>query len=221
MALYIDSAFLHDIMNVAETVPVAGVTTNPTILLAAREAGQGLSPESVLSELLRMLGGTIFMQPGATEEEEMYQQALAYIQASPNRVIPKIPMTLVGMRVARRLKHEQHRIAFTAVTTVAQAYSAAMVLADYIIPYYGRLERSGVNASERISEMADVLHNSGLPTRILAASIKSSDDASRALLAGADDLTVTPQILLQMVSDPLTEEAIEKFVQDWQKMKKL
>ena len=77
-----------------------------------------------------------------------------------------------------------------------------------------------MNASERISEMADVLHNSGLPTRILAASIKSPDDASRALLAGAHDLTVAPQVLLQMVSDPLTEEAIQQFVQDWQKTNK-
>lgn len=46
MALYIDSAFLHDIMNVAQTVPVAGVTTNPTILLAARERGQDLHPQA-------------------------------------------------------------------------------------------------------------------------------------------------------------------------------
>jgi len=221
MALYIDSALLHDIMNVAQTVPVAGVTTNPTILLAARESGQNLNPDSVLSELLRSIGGNIFMQPGVTGEEEMYRQALAYIQASPNRVIPKIPMNDTGMRVARRLKHTQHRIAFTAVTTVAQAYSAAMVQADFIIPYYGRLERSGVNAGERISEMADVLHNAGLPTRILVASIKSPDDAGRALLAGAHDLTVAPQVLLQMISDPLTEAAIETFVQDWQKTNKL
>ena len=221
MALYIDSAFLHDIMEVAETVLVAGVTTNPTILLAARECGQNLSPHNVLKELLRSINGTIFMQPGATEDEKMYQEALTYIQVEPTRVIPKIPMTQIGMRVARRLKQQQHRVAFTAVTSVSQAYSAAMVKADFIIPYYGRLERSGVNAADRISEMADVLHNAGAPTRILAASIKSPEDASRTLLAGAHDLTVAPHVLLEMVTDPLSEEAIERFTQDWQKMNKL
>jgi len=127
MALYIDSAFLHDIMEVAETIPVAGVTTNPTILLAARERGQNLSPHNVLSELLRSINGTMFMQPGATEDEKMYQEALTYIQVEPHRVIPKIPMTQIGMRVARRLKQQQYRIAFTAVTSISQAYSAAMV----------------------------------------------------------------------------------------------
>ena len=88
MALYIDSAFLHDIMNVTQTVPVAGVTTNPTILLSARERGQDLNPQGVLEALLRSIDGTIFMQPGASKEEEIYAEALAYIQAAPDRVIP-------------------------------------------------------------------------------------------------------------------------------------
>ncbi len=218
MALYVDSAYLPDIIEVERTVPLAGATTNPTILLVARERGQDLTPESVLSELLRSMGGDIFIQPGATEEEEMYTQALAYIQASPNRVIPKIPMNSTGMRVARRLKHERRRIAFTAVTTVAQAYGAAMVQADFVIPYYNRLERVGVDASERIAEIAELFHNQHLPTRILVASIKSSTDAVRALAAGAHDITSAPQVLLNMVSDPQTDEAIEKFTQDWRKL---
>ncbi len=221
MALYIDSAFLHDIMNVAQTVPVAGVTTNPTILLAARERGQDLTPQGVLEALLRSTDGIIFMQPGASNEEELYAEALAYIQAAPGRVIPKIPMTHTGLRVSRRLKQQQYRIAFTAVTSVVQVYNAALAGADFIIPYYSRLERSGTDASERIAEMADLLHNARLSTRILAASIKSPQDAASALLAGAHDLTVAPQLLMEMVTDPLTEEAIERFTQDWQKMNKL
>ncbi|GAC1523618.1 MAG: fructose-6-phosphate aldolase [Ktedonobacteraceae bacterium] len=218
MALYVDCAFLNDIMQVVETVPLAGVTTNPSILLAARTGGQKLSPPEVLGELLRVVDGDIFMQPGATEEEEMYRQAKSYIEAAPLRVIPKIPMTQAGMRAARRLKREQHRIAFTAVTSLAQAYSAAMARADYIIPYFGRLERAGIDAGQRIAEMADVLHNAGGSTRILTASIKSIDDAGCALLSGSDDLTVTPQVLMDMLTDPLTGEAVERFTHDWQLM---
>ena len=176
MALYIDSAFLDDITNVARTVPLAGVTTNPTILLAALERGQTLTSLSLLNKLLHVLDGTIFMQPGETEEERMYRQALTYIEADPARVIPKIPMMQTGMRVARKLKQQNHRIAFTAVTSVAQAYNAAMVQADFIIPYYNRLLRSGVDAAERISQMAELLYNDRQSTRILVASIKSPQE---------------------------------------------
>ena len=67
MALYIDSAYLPEIIAAAGTVPVAGVTTNPTILLSARERGQKLSPHQLLKDLLRELTGNIFMQPGDVE----------------------------------------------------------------------------------------------------------------------------------------------------------
>src|SRR5574340_1698450 len=106
MALYIDSAFLNDIMHVTPTVPVAGITTNPSILLAARERGQEESPQALLDTLIRETNGLIFMQPGASTEEEMHAEALGYFEAAPKRVIPKIPMTYTGMRVARKLQQQ-------------------------------------------------------------------------------------------------------------------
>ena len=218
MALYIDSAYLPDIIEVARTVPVEGVTTNPALLLQAQERGQDLKPVHLLNELLRHIGGTIFMQPGAPTEEEMYEQACAYIQAAPERVLPKIPMTQVGMRVAKKL--HKHTMAFTAVTSVAQAYSAALLEAHFIIPYYNRLERLGVDASKRIAEMAEVLSHQQLPTRILAPSIKSPVQAVSALLSGAHDITAAPGVVLEMVGDPQIDAAVEKFTQDWQKINK-
>lgn len=220
MALYVDSAYLADIVLVAETIPLAGVTTNPTLMLQAQERGQNLNPLRLLNELLHAIGSTIFMQLGATGEEEMYQEALSYIQVAPLRVIPKIPMTHLGVRVAVRLKEYNRRVAFTAVTSVAQAYTAAMVGADFIIPYYNRLQRSGIDAGERLAEMAELFHNQQLPTRILAASIKSPLEAVSALAAGTHDITAVPQVLLDMVSDPQTDEAVGKFTLDWQKVNK-
>ena len=221
MALYIDSAYLPDIIEVADTVPVAGITTNPTILLAARDRGQSLLPLQLLKELLRNVAGSIFMQPGAVDAEEMLQQTTAYLETDKNRVIAKIPMTPTGMQVARRLKQDDYRVAFTAVVSVAQAYSAAMCQADFVILYFNRLERAGIDASDRIAEMADLFHNQQLPARILVASIKSPQEAIAALAAGADDITAAPQVLLDMVTDPLSDEAVEKFSNDWQQMKKL
>ena len=221
MALYIDCALLNDITQVARTIPLAGVTTNPSILLAARERGQNLSPRQVLDELLRVQNGTVFIQPGATDEAGMYAEALAYLQAGPERVIPKIPMIEAGLRVARRLKERGQPLAFTAIATLAQTYIAAMLQAEYVIPYYNRMARAGIEAAERIAEMADILSNSKAPTRILVASLKSTQEAEQALLAGADDLTLAPQVLLDMVTDPLSQQAVEKFSDDWQKMNKL
>ncbi len=221
MALYVDCAFLDDIIHIASVVPLAGVTTNPSIMLAAREKGQSMTPSALLLELLDKVGGTIFIQPGATGEHDMYTEATRYIEIMPDRVIPKLPMTRNGLLVARRLKLAHRRIAFTAVTTVSQAYCAAMAEADFIIPYYNRLTRAGVDAGERIAQIAEILHNQRLDSRILAASIKSPAEAAEALLAGAHDLTIVPQVLHDMVIDPASEEAVARFTQDWYKMNNL
>ena len=234
MALYIDSAYLDDITNIVQTVPVVGVTTNPSILLAAQTRGQALNMDTLIAAILERLNpwfnqGLIFLQPGAMDEAEMYRQVLFAWQAvtragyETHRLVHKLPMTPAGMRVAQRLKKNQpeQRIAFTAVTTVAQAYTAAMIGANFVIPYYNRLERAGVDARERIAEIAELFHNQRITTRILAASIKSPTEAALALLAGTHDITAAPQVLLDMLSDPLTDEAIEKFADDWQKMNKV
>ncbi len=229
MALYVDSAYLNDITNVMQTIPLAGITTNPSILLAAREQGQTMKPQEFLLALLQhpnMDTLDIFWQPGETAEEEMYQQIVELVNprtAYARRIVHKIPMNHTGLRLARRLiaSEMRIRIAFTAVTTVVQAYTAAVMGVEFVIPYYNRLERSGIDASERIAEMAEVMHNHKLPTRILVASVKTASDVRCALLAGAHDITAAPQVLLDMVSDPLTDDAVEKFAQDWQKMNKL
>lgn len=221
MALYVDSAFLDDITTAAQTVPLVGITTNPSLLLAAQERGQRLDPLTLLREILQRLGGTIFMQPGAHSEDEMLREVISYLEVDHKRVMLKLPMTQTGLRVALRLSKEKHHFAFTAVTTLAQAYTGAMAGASFVIPYYNRLVRNGIDANERIAQMAEVLHNHKLNTRILAASLKSIAEVEGALQAGAHDLTIAPEVLLSMVNDPLSEQAIDRFEQDWQKVKKL
>ena len=218
MGLYIDCAYLDDII-AAQTIPVLGVTTNPTLQLEAQRRGQTYSPKEVAMHLLEQTNGIIFMQPSIYEIETAYQEAIEYIQLNPERVFPKIPMTQLGLVLAQRLTRQGYRFAFTTVTSVSQAYIAAMAGATHIIPFYNRLRRSGVDPIERISHMARVI--SSTPTRIMASSIKTTAEAAEALCAGAHDLTIPPHLLQSMVNDPESEEAIAHFQQDYQKVKNL
>ncbi len=216
MGLYVDSAYLPDIERVCRKLELAGVTTNPSILLAASQRGQRLSDDDVLRHLLQLCAGQVFMQPVGETAEVMYQMVQGYRAVEPERVVPKLPLTPVGMEVACRLKREGARFAFTCVFTVVQAYCGAMAGAQYVIPYFGRLRRSGQDACERIEAMAHLLNAQAPGTRILAASIKTTADASEALLAGAHDLTATPEVLEGLLADPLTDAAVEQFQRDWE-----
>ncbi|GCE47473.1 fructose-6-phosphate aldolase 1 [Thermosporothrix hazakensis] len=221
MALYVDGAYLDEIEQVAAVLPIAGVTTNPTILLNTWKRGQHLGARELLQQLLERVSGDIFMQPSIASEEDGYREAMGYIEIAPERILPKIPLTQTGMKIAMRLKKQGVRLAFTAVTSVAQAYAAGLLGAEFIIPYYNRMLRNGIQPAERISCMAKIFQDQQLPTRILAASIKSSVEAAQALAAGAHDLTVPPEVLLTMVTEPDTEEAVERFEKDSSELRSL
>jgi transaldolase len=90
MALFVDCAYLEDIASICLSYPASGVTTNPTILLAARERGQTLSDMEVLREALQLCSGPVFMQPMADDADGLRALAERYIEMSPSRVIPKL-----------------------------------------------------------------------------------------------------------------------------------
>jgi TalC/MipB family fructose-6-phosphate aldolase len=215
MGLYVDSAFLADVERVARTLRLAGATTNPSILLAAARRGQRLTEKAVLQGLLEICPGNIFMQPVGETADALRRMAEGYIAAAPERVVPKLPLTPAGMEVACAWKEAGIRFSFTCVFTVTQAYCAAMAGAQFIIPYFSRLRRTGQDACERLDNIVRLLNAQAPGTRVLAASIKTPMDVAEALMIGAHDLTAPPEVLEGLLADPLTDAAVEQFQQDW------
>jgi len=218
MTLFVDSAVIEDIVKLHIAYPIAGVTTNPSILLAAFERGQKHQHTEVLRELLKSCPGPIFMQPTAETPEELYRAAKAYVDVDPLRVIVKLPASEMGLQVAHALSQEGAQFALTAVASVAQAYLGALAGARWIIPYFCRLRRAGVDASQAITDMYRLLDGQGLSTRILAASLRTPNDIIEATLAGAHDVTAPPAVIEAMVIDSMTATAMKQFSDDWQRL---
>lgn len=219
MALFVDSAYLKDVEEVCTGYPVAGVTTNPTSLLAAIERGQRLSDIEVLRHLLNLCPGHIFMQPAASDAEGLRAAALRYLEVDPAHVVLKLPMSAVGMKTAQLLLRESVPVSFTAVANVAQAYCGVLAGAAWIIPYFGRLRRSGVDPCQLITDMARMMSSQSSVAHILAASVKSSGDVVEATLAGAHDVTAPPEVIRGLTEDALSEDAAMRFAVDWEHVK--
>ena len=216
MALFVDCAWLEDVEQVCRDLPVTGITTNPTILLAAIERGQKLSLEGLAPRLLALCPGPVFLQPVADNSDDLLAQARRLMAIDPQRIVLKLPMTADGLRAGKLLRSEGARIAYTAVYTLPQAYNGLLASAEWIIPYFGRLRRAGLDACDRIGEMARLLRAQQAETRLLVASLKSPDDVIEATLAGAHDITAQPEVIRAMTQSPLTNDALAGFTRDWQ-----
>lgn len=215
MALLVDSARLDEVAQVCRDFPAAGVTTNPTIVLAAIERGQKLSLDDLARELLALCPGPVFLQPVAEGTDELVAAGLACMAIDSARIVLKLPMTTDGLHAGKLLGSEGARIAFTAVYTLPQAYQGLLAGAEWIIPYFGRLRRAGLDACARIGEMARLLRAQRAETRLMVASLKSPDDVIEATLAGAHDITAQPDVIRAMVHSPLTSDALAGFANDW------
>jgi TalC/MipB family fructose-6-phosphate aldolase len=221
VALYLDSAVLEDIAPLLGMYPIAGVTTNPSILLAAVERGQRLDDLGVLNALLELGVDVVFMQPVGESAGDLREGAARYIEVDPQRVVPKLPMTSAGLSAGLALKRDGARLAFTAVYSLAQAYCAASVGAEWIIPYFGRLRRAGIDACQRVAHMTRLLAAIQPGARILVASIKMPADLIEATLAGAHDITAQPAVISALADDPLTASAVTQFSQDAERLRSL
>lgn len=218
MGLYVDCALIEEVSRLSATFPIAGVTTNPSILLEAVERGQRLRDEDALRGLIQACDGPVFAQPVADSAEGLRAEGERYLSLDPARIVLKLPMTADGLTAGRALIGGGARVAFTAVASLAQTYLAAAAGADWIIPYFSRLRHAGVDACERVGAMARLLTRQDSGARLLVASVKSSADVIEAATLGARDITARPEIIRGLLNDALTAEAVARFDADWRRM---
>jgi transaldolase len=210
MAILLDSASLDDAAAAAKLGFVRGITTNPALM--ARETKE---PLAHLARLLEAFAeGPICYQPTRSTYEEMNEQVRAAAALAPERVVAKLPATLVAITLATELKKDGIHSALTAVYSPAQALLAHEAGCVWIIPYVDRAARHSAGAV--VLDQAAVLEQLDSSTRILAASLKSAPQVVEAVLDGAHDITAPLDVLRALPAHPLTESAVREFAAHWE-----
>ncbi|MCM1982252.1 transaldolase family protein [Lyngbya confervoides] len=205
MAFYLDSADLSQAQAAMDWGWVHGITTNPTLM-----AQQSQSPEQILAQLRRICRGELYYQLMAPDLPQMIREAhLAYDIVGPQLVL-KIPATHHGFRAVAQLAPRM-TCSVTGIYSAAQAAIAQAAGATYAIAYVNRATRLLGNGIELVQGMAQVL--AGTKTQILAASLKSSEEAVAARIAGAKHLTLPYDLLKTLADHPLSEQTAAAFHQ--------
>ncbi len=215
MKFFIDTANIDEIREASAMGVLDGVTTNPS--LVAREGREFMD---VLAEIVKIVDGPISAEVTSTEFEGMMSQARELAKFHDNIVV-KIPIISEGLKAIKACSDEGIRVNVTLCFSANQALLAAKAGAAYISPFLGRLDDIGHNGMDLIREIRTVYDNYGYPTQILAASIRSPLHVTEAALIGADVATVPFKVLQAIIKHPLTESGQERFLADWEKVKKL
>ena len=136
----------------------------------------------------------------------------------PNMVV-KIPMTIEGLKATKVLASEGIKVNVTLIFNANQALLAARAGAAYVSPFLGRLDDISTPGIDLIRTISDIFMNyPDITTEIIAASIRNPIHVTDCALAGADIATIPYAVIEQMTKHPLTDQGIEKFVADYQKV---
>ena len=211
MELYLDTANVAEVERLARIYPLAGVTTNPSIVAASKEPLWELLPR-----LQNAIGeqGTLFAQTMSRDAAGMVAEAKRLNNALPG-IIVKIPVTAEGLAAIKLLKSEGIPTLGTAVYSAAQGLLAALAGAKYVAPYVNRVDAQGGSGIQMVQELQTLLALHAPQSKVLAASFKTPRQALDCLLAGCEAITLPLDVAQQMLGTPAVESAIEKFEQDW------
>lgn len=204
MGVFIDSADLADCRAAKNLGWIAGITTNPTLL--ARESR---SAKQLLIDLAAVDLRPLFYQLQQTSIAQMLGEAEMAEELVSEGLVLKLPPNQEGFRFAA-LHHQRFKTCVTAVFSPSQAVAAAAASADYVAIYVNRATRQLGDGMNLVRNCAAVL--SGTDTSILAASLKTPEEAVEALVAGADHLTAPLDVLTAMMSHPSSQEAMGRFM---------
>jgi len=214
MEFMLDTANIPAIKRYVDTLPVSGVTSNPSII---KKEGS-IDFFKHMREIREIIGAerSLHVQVVADDYEGMMADADAIVNHIDERVYIKVPVTEAGLKVIKSLKEKGRNVTATAIYTKFQAYLAIAAGADYIAPYFNRMENLNIDPTDAIREMVNEIRRTGSSTKVLAASFKNVGQVNAALECGAQAATLGTDIFDQAFAMPSVSKAVSDFTKDWE-----
>ena len=203
MKIFLDTADHWAIEEYYATGLIAGVTTNPTLIMKS-----GRNPDDAYQHIKDVGIEDISMEVMGNAQE-MFDEGVRLSDKFGAVSTIKVPCTRDGLAACKEL-----------VFSAAQAVLAAKSGATYVSPFVGRLDDQSVAGLEVVRSIAGLYQIHGIKTQVLSASIRSVQRVVRSWYNGAHIVTMPPKILEQMYDHVLTDRGMEIFEKDWESVKK-
>lgn len=220
MAIFLDTGKIGEVERFMKMGIIRGVTTNPTILFKDGVKGGKNGIRDRVIEIARVIRPyPLSVEVTSNDYREMIDQALEFSTWADN-IDVKITIhgpdgELENLAVINELTHKHNlSVNATAMMSAQQCLLAALAGASYVSIFGGRVNNMGYNVCEEIRKLRRVLDLQGLKSKIIIGSTREILNVIEWLEAGADIITVIPDILQGMIVHPYSKETVQMFLRD-------
>jgi transaldolase len=215
MKFFIDTAHLDQITEAQALGVLDGVTTNPSLM-----AKEGITGEKNIIQhyvdICDIVDGDVSAEVISVDFEGMLREGKALAALHP-QIVVKIPMIEDGVKALKYFSDEGIKTNCTLIFSAGQALLAAKAGATYMSPFIGRLDDISTDGLNLIQEIREIYDNYGFETQILAASVRHTMHVIECAKIGADVMTGPLSSIKGLLSHPLTDIGLAKFLEDYQK----
>ncbi len=216
MKIFIDSADIKEIREIAGWGILDGVTTNPSLVCKT-----GRPFKECVQDILNAVNGPVSVEAISTDASGMIKEGEDWAKLDQSKVTIKIPMTAEGLKAVRGLSERDIKTNVTLVFSMNQALLASRAGATFVSPFVGRLDDISHDGMALIHDIVGMIEDYGFDTEVISASIRHPLHVIESIRAGSHIATIPYDILMKMTRHPLTDAGIKKFYDDYQKIPKL
>ncbi|MCX5704277.1 MAG: transaldolase [Candidatus Omnitrophica bacterium] len=227
MAIFLDSGNIKEVEKFMKMGVIRGVTTNPTILLkdGVTSGKKGIKARSI--EIAKIIVPyPLFVEVISNDYDKIIEQALEYSGWAKNI---SVKVTIHGPNGEIENLEAIHDLSTkckisinaTAMMSAQQCLLAAMAGAEYVSIFGGRVNNMGYNSCLEIKKLRVVFDRLGVKSKVIVGSTREVLNVIEWLEAGADIVTVSPDILKGMIVHPYSKETVQMFLRDAAKIEGL
>ena len=201
MKFFIDTANLEQIREANALGVLDGVTTNPSLM--AKEGIKGVENQHKhYIEICNIVDGDVS----------------AELAALNPHIVVKVPCIENGIKAIKYFSNKGIRTNCTLVFSAGQALLAAKAGATYVSPFVGRLDDICSDGVGLVAQIVDLYQTYDYTTQVLAASIRNTLHILQCAEVGADVVTCPLSAIKGLLTHPLTDIGLEKFLTDYRKV---
>jgi transaldolase len=227
MEIFLDTAQISEIEAARDLGVLGGVTTNPSHVFKAghRDFRKAIETICALADV------PVSAEVTAADTETILSQAREIATWAPN-VVVKMPTTPEGLRAMAIFSKEEHEVRTpdgrvtsrrvpinaTVIFSTGQAAAASLAGASYVSPFIGRLDAIGHEGIQLVRDIAEIFAVQDVQTKIISAALRNPIHVVESWKAGAQICTMSYSVLEQLLHHPLTDQAVQTFTSDWEKL---
>jgi len=214
MKIFIDSADIKEIKEIASWGILEGCTTNPSLVCKT-----GRPFKECVQDILAVVPGSVSVEAVSQDAAGMVKEGEDWAKLDPKKITVKIPMC-EGIKAIKALSERKVMTNCTLVFSSNQALLAAKAGATFLSPFVGRLDDISHDGMELIGDIVEMIDTYGLTCEVISASIRHPMHVMESARLGCHIATIPYKVLLQMTKHPLTDAGIKKFYEDYQRIPK-